>query len=221
MSMHKREAKRYVRAAMVSAVGLSGCAVLLWAKDIPGVNKPIGHAEPAAAPEPTQAPAPVQAARLETLDRDTAEGMAQRLDLATKHTPKTPDPIPGPTPPPAPPGLDWRYVGPIFDGASIRAIVTVNNRQRVLREGAEVDKATLERVTPEMILVKDAAGAPHEIYRKEGDGVRVAWLHNMPSNRAVATAAAGAPGAPGTAIANVATPGGNGVDSRLNSRRRG
>src|SRR5436853_4165507 len=125
-AIHKRDAKRYLRAARVAAVGLALAAGALWAIDIPGVNRAVR--EPSRVEAPREAPATQPVLRPVSLDRESMEGVATRLELATAHKPAEAGPTgaTGAAPPQAAPsGPEWKYFGPIYDGMSVRALVSV------------------------------------------------------------------------------------------------
>jgi hypothetical protein len=204
--MHKREARRYVRGAQASAVGLGVLAVAVWAVPIPGVNRPLRDRVAPAEPVSTaQAQAPV--VRQQVIDQAAAKGMAERLEVATKHVAAAPTGPTGPTgapPPPAAVASDWKYFGPIYEGSTARALVSVHGkdgaaRQRVMKVGAEAEGSTLVAVTPAAITLRDEAGAEREVQRAGGDGTRVAWLKNVPMGARGAPGVNGVPGAPGNA----------------------
>jgi hypothetical protein len=211
-AIHKRDAKRYLRTARIAAVGLALMAGALWALDIPGVNRPVREAKAPEAPPPAPAAQPV--VRAVSLDRDASQAMAERLEAATAHKPAAapaPTGATGPTGPTGPAqatGPDWKYFGPIYDGLTVRALVSVKGRQRVLREGSEVDGTTLKSIAPDTIVIHDSTGE-HEIHRATGDGTRVSWMRGGRGPAAGAPAVTGAPGqTPGGAASHTPPPGG-------------
>jgi len=206
-AIHKRDAKRYLRAAKVAAVGLALLAAAMWAIDIPGVNRVARETVTVVSPNVPQRQAVVL--RPVSLDREASAGLAERLELATSHKPAEAAPAEktGPsTPTPAAGGPEWKYFGPIYDGMSVRALVSVKGRQRVMREGQQAEGATLQQIAAELIVIKDSSGE-HEIARMGSEGTRVSWVRGA----GVGAVPGGGPGAgrpPGGAPGALTPPGG-------------
>lgn len=198
-AVHRFEAGRYVRMAQVGAAVLVVGAGLMWAVPIPGLNAPFRETK-AVEEAPVATPPVTPVVKQDTFDRDTASNVAEAMETLAGH--KKEDKIVVKDPPPPPASTDWKYLGPIFDGDSIRALVTVTSggasRQKVLRQGAEVEKTTLTAITPEELTLKDESGTERKVRRLGDSGASVAWLRGVPGNRAGPANGAGANGANGT-----------------------
>lgn len=196
ISISGSEARRYANYARMGGIVLLVAAGGLWALQAPGMNDlPVKPVLEAAKPETT---APQVAAP--KVDQETIVGSAERLDMAVVKAPKEdPKPVAAkPEPTEAPSGApEWAFLGPIKEANRTLAIVSIDGTQRVISEGRVVGETKLVSISDDRITVQNG-NVKREIRKSNGDGPRVAWIRNMPSNApptgAGSVAVAGVPG---------------------------
>jgi hypothetical protein len=198
ISISGSEARRYANYARMGGIVLLVAAGGLWALQAPGMNDlPAKPVLEAAKPDPnktTQVAAP-------KVDQETIVGSAERLDMAVVKAPKEdPKPVAAAKPevPEAPGGApEWTFLGPIKEANRTLAIVSIDGTQRVISEGRVVGDTKLVSISDDRITVQNGS-VKREIRKSNGDGPRVAWIRNMPTNApptgAGSVAVAGAPG---------------------------
>lgn len=63
-------------------------------------------------------------------------------------------------PPPPPP---WRYIGSITNASYRRAIMVINDSQKLLAEGDKVDDSTLIEINSDYLVLRDGTGAERQV----------------------------------------------------------
>lgn len=166
--MRREVAQQRTRRAQITAVILVVIAGGVFA--MPGLFSPAaGEVEatpPAAKPKVTAVP---------TSAEQTTAALAQVdiKQILEAVRPPRPSRVEAPVAPakpdePAPPAVaeaPWRYIGVILGQTreAHRAIVTVGESQRMLREGETVDQDRVDEITEEYLLVTGAGGAQRKI----------------------------------------------------------
>jgi hypothetical protein len=188
-SMSGAEARRFVLIGRTAGIALGVTAAALWALEIPGMGTLPAKPEvkpPAAAEQP----ATIELAKL---DSDAVMGLSERLDLAGHVTPPPVEPTITTAPPPPPTGPEWKYLGAIVEADRKMAVISVNDRQKILREGKSYGDTKLLSVSPEAIEIEGPGGKQRIDKSERRPGMSVAWLKNLPPNTPAAGMANNAP----------------------------
>ena len=176
-------ARRHALGWRVAAVALAAGAGALWAFQTP-LGSPSVSLEAASENQATEPVGPPRApTTLASLDAEAARGVQDRLDHAYDRPPR-PQPEGEPQPSMVVAIATWRYLGAITTSKHRSALVSVDARQHVVREGAalrykdtagEDVSVTLVEVTPDYIVIDDGSGL-REIKREMRTGPAVAWV---------------------------------------------
>lgn len=191
-AMHRAQVERWTRRAQVG-----GAALLIGAAGLAAA--PGSWAGPAAAPEAPAATGPVVKAptgpKVEVAD---AFELGSNWALVSPEMPKDDPPAPPvaeggpdataePAPPPPPP---WRFVGSMAGPRWTRAIIAIEDRQKLVSPGEAIDEhATLVAVEADHVVVRE-----HDQERRENLAPRQSQPEGVQSSTAVV------PGGPGAAM---------------------
>lgn len=146
--MDRAKAKSLTRTVQIVAVGLVGAGVA--AALVPLTGKV--EIEQAALPPPP--PKPPEAPRVEI----DATAVAAALNTIAPPVKNQPAPVDATGTEPAPPvltGIDaWRYLGAIISGSERRAVLVVNDQQRMLKVGQTIENVEVVQVERGFVKVR-------------------------------------------------------------------
>lgn len=195
--MHQSLAKRHLRNARLMAAGLLGLGGLFLILPT-GLG---GSAAPAAAPLPaggspsgtTTRPAPATApATIAGADPSDLAGLLNTLAA----------PVPKPVPvtvaptettldvPPTPVVAAVRFAGSILGPSYRRAILVINEQQRMVAEGDAVENETVDAIHADRVVLRNADGERREVGLAEVTGATASAYLAKPATASMPAAAA-------------------------------
>jgi hypothetical protein len=187
--LHSLEARRYVRMAQMAGLALGVSAAALLALEVPMLRY-----QPPAAPQVVpvakqQDEQPYE----ERLDRERTEGIAVRLNQGVRKPPAPPKEQPRTVEDPQPKALTGPsivYIGSILEPDRRIAVIAVDGKQQLVREGRKVGESQLVSIADHEIVLQESGGERRAIARGERTE-RVSWVRNMPGTAPIAGAVMG------------------------------
>ncbi len=177
--MHQFLAKRHLRNARLMAAGLLGLggAFLILPTGLggnavstdPAAANPAGTTTPAGTTRPSAEAAPTTIAGADPAD------LAGLLNVLAAPVPKPPPaPVastdPTPETPPAPVAAAIRFAGSILGPSYRRAILVINEQQRMVAEGDAVENETVDAIHADRVVLRTADGERREVGLAEVTG---------------------------------------------------
>lgn len=182
---NRSQAKRITLGAQVASVLLAGGAVAVAALGLPIGDRPEFTAVEVSQPEPSQ-PGATQAPDSNVPDTRRVDftGIVERLGMVgnapTTEQPPVSNPGGGegsPTPGPQPIGDELRYLGMIEIGARRSAMLVIDGKQRIVRQGESASDASggavrVQSVQPGFVVLnRDGARQRLEKAERQATGV--------------------------------------------------